>query len=171
MSQCLRPATLLKKRLWHRCFPANLTKFLRTLFLWNTYGWLLLYIIISTQNRDRKERKKSATHRSSRQRCSFRKAVLKHFAIFTGKHLLLESLFKKVADLKPCNFIKKKLQHRCFSVNIAEFLRTPILKNICERLLLSIPISGQCAHDLQKAFCCFQVVWNGNIGQKWVNPF
>ena len=81
------------------------------------------------------------------------------------------SLFKKVADLKPCNFIKKKLQHRCFSVNIAEFLRTPILKNICERLLLSIPISGQCAHDLQKAFCCFQVVWNGNIGQKWVNPF
>ena len=140
-------------------------------FLWNTYGWLLLYIIISTQNRDRKQRKKSATHRSSRQRCSFRKTVLKHFAIFTGKHLLFESLFKKVADLKPCNFIKKKLQHRCFSVNIAEFLRTPILKNICERLLLSIPISGQCAHDLQKAFCCFQVVWNGNIGQKWVNPF
>ena len=26
----LRPATLLKKRLWHRCFPANFVKFLRT---------------------------------------------------------------------------------------------------------------------------------------------
>ena len=28
----LRPATLLKKRLWHRCFPANFAKFLRTPF-------------------------------------------------------------------------------------------------------------------------------------------
>ena len=28
----LRPATLLKKRLWHRCFPVNITKFLRTFF-------------------------------------------------------------------------------------------------------------------------------------------
>ena len=26
------PATLLKKRLWHRCFPVNFTKFLRTPF-------------------------------------------------------------------------------------------------------------------------------------------
>ena len=27
----LRPATLLKKRLWHRCFPMNFSKFSRTL--------------------------------------------------------------------------------------------------------------------------------------------
>ena len=27
------PATLLKKRLWHRCFPVNFVKFLRTPFL------------------------------------------------------------------------------------------------------------------------------------------
>ena len=27
-----RPLTLLKKSLWHRCFPVNFTKFLRTLF-------------------------------------------------------------------------------------------------------------------------------------------
>ena len=26
----LKPATLLKKRLWHRCFPVNFAKFLRT---------------------------------------------------------------------------------------------------------------------------------------------
>ena len=26
----LTPATLLKKRLWHRCFPVNFAKFLRT---------------------------------------------------------------------------------------------------------------------------------------------
>ena len=43
---------------------------------------------------------------------------------------MLESLFSNVADLK------KKLQHRCFPVNIAIFLRTSFLNNICERLLL-----------------------------------
>ena len=28
----LGPVTLLKKRLWHRCFPVNFAKFLRTPF-------------------------------------------------------------------------------------------------------------------------------------------
>ena len=28
----LRPAPLLKKRLWHMCFPVNFAKFLRNLF-------------------------------------------------------------------------------------------------------------------------------------------
>ena len=31
-----RPATLLKKRLWHMCFPVNFMKFLRTPFLYRT---------------------------------------------------------------------------------------------------------------------------------------
>ena len=30
--QSLRPATLLKKRLWHRCFSVNFVKFLKTRF-------------------------------------------------------------------------------------------------------------------------------------------
>ena len=34
----LSPATLLKKRLWHRCFPVNFAKFLRMPFLQNTSG-------------------------------------------------------------------------------------------------------------------------------------
>ena len=34
----LWPATLLKKRLWRRCFPMNFVKFLRTLFLQDTSG-------------------------------------------------------------------------------------------------------------------------------------
>ena len=38
----LRPATLLKKRLWRRYFPVNFAKFLRTSFLQNTSGRLLL---------------------------------------------------------------------------------------------------------------------------------
>ena len=32
----LRSATLLKKKLWHRCFPVNFAKFLRTPFVQNT---------------------------------------------------------------------------------------------------------------------------------------
>ena len=59
--------------------------------------------------------------------------------LFTGlrridrKTSVLESLFNKVAGLQICNFIKKRLQSRCFLVNFAKFL--PISKNICERLL------------------------------------
>ena len=41
-----RPAALLKKRLWHRCFPVNLAKFLRTTFLQNSSGQLLLLVLI-----------------------------------------------------------------------------------------------------------------------------
>ena len=48
----------------------------------------------------------------------------------------VEFLFNKVAGLKTWISIKKRLQHRCFPVNIAKFLRTSILKNICEQLLL-----------------------------------
>ena len=44
--------------------------------------------------------------------------------------------FNKVASLQACNFIKKRLQRRCFLVNIVKFLKTPILKNTWERLLL-----------------------------------
>ena len=38
----LRPATLLKKRLRHICFPVNFVEVLRTPFLQNTSGRLLL---------------------------------------------------------------------------------------------------------------------------------
>ena len=38
-------ATLLKKGFWHRCFPVNFAKFLRTPFLQNPSGLLLLKIL------------------------------------------------------------------------------------------------------------------------------
>ena len=37
----LRPATLLKKRLWYRCFPVYFAKFLRAPFLIEHLCWLL----------------------------------------------------------------------------------------------------------------------------------
>ena len=48
---------------------------------------------------------------------------------------MLESLLKKIASLKVCNFIKKRPQLKCFPVNITKFLRLPISKNICNWLL------------------------------------
>ena len=48
----------------------------------------------------------------------------------------MESLFNKVAAQNACNLIKKRLQHNCFPVKCKKLLRTPILKNICGRLLL-----------------------------------
>ena len=68
-------------------------------------------------------------NRSSHRRCSVKKGVLKSFADFTRKHLC-GSLFLIIAGL-ACNFIKKRLPHRCFPVEFAKYLRTPIL-NICE---------------------------------------
>ena len=46
--------------------------------------------------------------------------ALKNFLDFSGKHLL-ESIFNKVAALQACIFIKKRLKHKCFPVNIAKF--------------------------------------------------
>ena len=63
--------------------------------------------------------------RSSHRRCFIKKVFLK-----------ISQYSQENTCLKACNFIKKRLQHRHFSVNIAKFLRTPILKNICKWLLL-----------------------------------
>ena len=42
------PATLLKKTPWHRCFPVNFAKFLRTPFFTEHLRWLLLSVDRST---------------------------------------------------------------------------------------------------------------------------
>ena len=71
-------------------------------------------------------------------------AILKNFAILTGKHLCWNLFFNN-------RFIKKRRQHRSFLANIEKFLRTPILKNICERLLLRVFLERFCT-------------WTNNIG-------
>ena len=44
MKIILRLTTLLKKSLWHRCFPVNFAKFLKTPFFTEHLRWLLLFI-------------------------------------------------------------------------------------------------------------------------------
>ena len=42
---CASVSSLLKKRLWHRYFPVNFAKFLRTPFLTEHLWWLLLNLV------------------------------------------------------------------------------------------------------------------------------
>ena len=55
----------------------------------------------------------------------------------TNRLPLAFTVFIEVRNLKDGNFIKKRLQHKCFPVKYKKSLRiAPILKNIYERLLL-----------------------------------
>ena len=62
--------------------------------------------------------------KSSHQRCSVKKGVLRNFAKFTGKYLCQGLFFKKVAGA-ACNFIKKETLAQVFSCEFCE-----ISKNI-----------------------------------------
>ena len=66
------------------------------------------------------------------------KKLLKNFVLFTGKYLCQSLFFNEVGFLRGATLSIKGIQHRCFLVNIAKFLRITILKNICEWLLLQI---------------------------------
>ena len=132
----LKLCNFTKITLRHGCFSVNFPKIFKTTFLQNTFEGLLLKLT------DCQLRKLFDDHsmwfminsaiyiyalffRSSRSQI-FKISVLKYFTIFTGKHLCW-GLFNKVTDLKTCNFIKKRLQHRCFLVNITKFLLTAFL--------------------------------------------
>ena len=70
--------------------------------------------------------------RSNLSQMFFKIGVLNNFAIFSG----LDSLFNKVSCLEACDFIKKRLQHSYFPMNMAEFLRTAFFKEHFWWLLL-----------------------------------
>ena len=62
--------------------------------------------------------------RSSRLELFCWKSILTNFTKFTGKHL-------------ACNFIKKRLWHRCFPLSFPKFLGTPFLTEHLWWLLLN----------------------------------
>ena len=59
-------------------------------------------------------------------RCSVKKGVLRNFAKFTLKHLCQGLFCNKVAGFRPATLLKKRLWHRCFPINFAKYLRTPL---------------------------------------------
>ena len=86
-----------------------------------------------------------SSHQSIMNRkCFTKKLFFKNFAICTGKHLCWNLFFNKNASFLGPSFIKKRLD---------KFLRTLILKNICERLLLRVSL------DLFS-------IWTNNIGSE-----
>ena len=79
-----------------------------------------------------------------------------------------ESNFNKVAGLRPPILLKKRLWHRCFSVNFVKYLRTPFLQNTSGRLLL-ILIKTICKVQNESCdWCCpvlFQRHWR--FAEEW----
>ena len=49
--------------------------------------------------------------------------LLKDLGKRTGKHLCKSFLLQKVAHFQACNFVKKRLQHKYFSLNFAKLLK------------------------------------------------
>ena len=82
----------------------------------------------------------SSTCRSSHQRCSVRKGVLRNFAKFSGKFLcqIIFLIKLQVSGLRPATLLKKRLWHGCFPVNFVNFLKTPFLQNKSWQLLLRV---------------------------------
>ena len=68
-------------------------------------------------------------NRSSHRGCLSEKVFLKILLISQQENTC-------VGTSLACNFIRKRLQRRCFSMKFAKFLRTLILKTICKQLLL-----------------------------------
>ena len=75
--------------------------------------------------------------RSRHRMWSIKIGVLKNFAKLTEKHLHWSVFFNQVAGVSfliklqasGWNYIKKRLQHRCFPLNFAKFLKTLFLQN------------------------------------------
>ena len=93
-------------RLWHKCLPLNFAKFLRTAFLQNTYGRLILILAFQKQPPEVFYEK----------RCSWK------FAKFTEKHLwfakfsrtpFLQNTSGRLLLAFPCNFTKMEHCQRC----------------------------------------------------------
>ena len=53
--------------------------------------------------------------------------TLKNLANYTEKQLCQSLFFNKVTGSMDVTLLKKKLQHSCFPVNIAKFLKTTLL--------------------------------------------
>ena len=93
----------------------NFVKFLRTSFFTEHFRWLLLLVYTAY--------------------CQKQPPGVRMFCK-KSLNTCVEVFFNKVAGLQACDFVKKRLQHRCFPVKFTKFLRTPFLKYICQRLLL-----------------------------------
>ena len=137
MPESLFKKALLKKRLRHRCFPVNFAKFLRTAFLLNTSGCLLLepetqHNRLSSQEWRNCQNCKKIPNRLECA-CYHNIPEVKAFNLKVKTRLswnIVDLKFTeavvclKVVGLQSYDFIKERLQRKCFPVNVTKFLRT-----------------------------------------------
>ena len=121
---CVKVRNSIKKRLQYSRFPVKFANFIRTPFLQNSFSGCFLKM-------------NSCFQRSPEQK-QLRLSAIN--TIFSCKKVFAAT---KIQKQPPSVFCKRRsatfLLERGSS--IAKFLRTLILKNICERLLLKISIS------------------------------
>ena len=112
--------------------------------------WLWIFVLYSFNKS--KLFSSRICYRSNLQMCSIKKSVLKNVNIFTGKHVCW-SLFlmrlqatgkhmcwslslMRLQTFRPATLLKRDSSRGAFLWILQKFLRTPILKNLCERLLM-----------------------------------
>ena len=78
--------------------------------------------------------------RSSHRRCSIKKMFLKILQNSQKTTRVGVSFIKKLPQV--CNFLKKRLPHRCFPVNFVKLLRIPFFQNSSRRLLLYLSMEA-----------------------------
>ena len=154
----LRPATLLKKRLLHRCFPVNFVKFLITPFLYRTplvaaseyqkvmycfWFFSLFNLGMNEKNRENiyqnhiRQDQLSGIHGQCNQYPYKGHFVTCHLLSITGVKQCWALCRSNPAEVL-CNFIEITLQHGCSLVNLLHIFRKPFLKNTSGGLLLTV---------------------------------
>ena len=89
--------------------------------------------------------------RSSHRRYFIKKAVLQSFAIFTWNHLCWGLCLIKLQPFRPVTLLER-------NSSTGQLLRIPILRNICQRLLLFI--QKNCWNiRIVSQYICFQRVF------------
>ena len=68
----------------------------------------------------------------------FKICILKHFAIFTGKHLCWSLFFNEITGFRLATLLRRRLQHRCFPANIGKFLRAALFPEHLRWLVLKV---------------------------------
>ena len=129
--------------LQHGCFHVNLLHIFTTSFPKNICGRLLLRVLNTPHMSNEKQAIMCTwimtvifplTGAVAR-RCSVKPDVLKNFAKFIGKHLCWSL------------FIKERLQHRCFTINV-KYLRTLFLQNTSGHIYYEVHIMVPCSGRL-----------------------
>ena len=134
--------SILGTAIGHRC--ATIVKPKSSLsFSLNIYGICSVFLL------------QMSTSRRNRLQMFFKISVLKSFANFTGKHLCWSLFLIKLQALDP-HVTERWLQHRCFPVKFAKFLRTAFFQKHLQWLLLYFLQCAKKETFSKDLFCKFE---------------